>query len=446
MSQTAPKQTVTFMPPQEPKADALPWLSLAGTENAAAGTPDWGRALRGTAAESFAATGLPTPAWEGWQFTSLRGLDAAAVKQPAPFAKTPEIDLPAPLLADSYRLVLVDGQWLPSLSNLPTGVRLVDILQASQAVEHAEEYLVGLGDFAGNPFKALNAAHLRDGFVLALDRGQVLDKPIEVLFWTQDKAAAYPRVLYWLGENAQASVVERYTGAGAYLINSQTDVVLQQNANLTFSRFVEEGGEASHVSLTTVHLLRDAVFDAHAAALSGALMRQGWEFKLLEKNIHSSLAGIYLKDGQQIQDFTVLASHYDESGVSAQHFKGVIDDQARSVFQGKIHVHRPAQKTDGYQSHHALLLSGTAEANAKPELEIYADDVKCSHGATAGQLDREALFYLRSRGIPEHDARALLIRSFLAEGLEKIPSDEIRQLFADRIDAWLDARGQKAAG
>ena len=160
--------------------------------------------------------------------------------------------------------------------------------------------------------------------------------------------------------------------------------------------------------------------------------------RLLEPHAYSSLSGIYLKHGQQHQDFSVLVDHYDESGASAQHFKGVVDDQARAVFQGKIHVHRAAQKTDGYQSHHALLLSQQAEANAKPELESYADDVKCSHGATAGQLDTNALFYLRSRGIPMAEARALMIRSFLAEGIDKITNLEIQKLFRDRADAWLE--------
>ena len=444
MSKSTAQTAEVFMPPVEAKPEALAWLANAGLENAIGGTPDWARALRTTASESFAATGLPQPDWEGWQFTPLRHLNAADYAQPAHALKTPEVALPAPLLADSYRLVLVDGQFFPSLSALPPGVKIVDILQAEDAVPHAREYLLGLGDLNTAPFKALNSAHLRDGFVLALERGQTLDKPLEVLFWGRPGAAAYPRVLYWLGENAEATVLERFTGEGRYFMNAQTDIVLQQDARLRLHRLAEEAADASHISLTSLHQMKNSHFDGWAGAFSGALMRQQWEMKLLEPHIHSSLAGIYLKDGQQIQDFTVLAGHYDVSGVSAQHFKGVVDAQARAVFQGKIHVHRPAQKTDGYQSHHALLLSEKAEANAKPELEIYADDVKCSHGNTAGQLDREALFYLRSRGISELEAKALMIKSFLAEGVDRIANPDIRQLFDDRIDAWLAARGQKA--
>jgi Fe-S cluster assembly protein SufD len=149
------------------------------------------------------------------------------------------------------------------------------------------------------------------------------------------------------------------------------------------------------------------------------------------------LGGVYLLKGQQVHDFTVLADHFEANGKSVQKFKGVIDDQARAVFQGKIHVRRSAQKTDGNQSHHALLLSSQAEASFKPELEIYADDVKCGHGATSGQLDASALFYLRSRGIPEAEAKALLIQSFLNDAVEQVTYAPAKQLYQERIAAWL---------
>jgi Fe-S cluster assembly protein SufD len=444
MSKSTAKAAETFMAPAQPREDALPWLARGGANAMPDDAPNWVRALRQTAADSFAVTGLPQPGQEGWQFTSLRGLEAAAYAHPA-VTVAAAAEIPAPLLADSYRLVLVDGVFQPQLSALPEGLKIARILDAASVVPHAEEYLLGLGDLAANPFRALNAAHVRDGFVVALDRGQTLDRPLEVLFWTRAGVAAYPRVLYALGENAEATVLERFAGEGAYFINSQTDVVLQQNARLTFHRLGEEAEKAAHISYTSVHAQKAAHFDGYAGAFSGALMRQEWQFKLLEKHVYSSLTGIYLTDGQQIQDFTVLAGHYDESGVSAQHFKGVVDDQARAVFQGKIYVHRAAQKTDGYQSHHALLLSEQAEANAKPELEIYADDVKCSHGATAGQLDPAALFYLRSRGIGEHEAKSLLIKSFMSEGIDKIARADIRELYEARIEAWLAARSMRTA-
>lgn len=442
MTATA-KNTVAFMPARTTKPEALAWLAHAGDNALPANAPDWVLALRQTAYESFAATGLPAVNQEGWQFTNLRGLDGAACVHAAPGIT--DAQLPAALLADSYRIVLVNGQYHESLSTLPAGAKVAPILSVESVVPNAREYLLGLGDLAANPFKALTSAHLRDGFVLALERGAVLDKPVEVLFWGQGGQAAYPRVLYWLGENAEAVILERFAGEGASFTAALTDIVLQQRARLTYHRLVEESEKASHFSQTSLHALKDAHFDAYNAALGGGLQRQGYEFKLLDKGVYSSLTGIYLKDGQQIQDFTVLAGHYDESGVSAQHFKGVVDDQARAVFQGKIHVHRSAQKTDGYQSHHALLLSQECEANAKPELEIYADDVKCSHGATAGQLDHNALFYLRSRGISDHEARSLLIRSFLSEGIDKITNPDIRALYEARIDAWLSARANKKA-
>jgi Fe-S cluster assembly protein SufD len=167
--------------------------------------------------------------------------------------------------------------------------------------------------------------------------------------------------------------------------------------------------------------------------------------QLLDPHVSASIGGIYTLRDRQNHDFTIRADHFEADGTSQQHFKGVLDDQARAVFQGKIYVHRPAQKTDGYQSHHALLLSDKAEACAKPELEIYADDVKCSHGATSGMLDREALFYLQSRGIPADTARALLIESFLNEGLKDVSSETVRAVYAARISAWLAKAGGGSA-
>jgi Fe-S cluster assembly protein SufD len=268
----------------------------------------------------------------------------------------------------------------------------------------------------------------------------IFAKPVEVLFFTRGGAASYPRVLYWLGENSKMTVVEHHAGQGQYLANSHIDAVQERDSRLKLYRTVDETAEASHVSLTGLHMLKGAQFEGFSGAFGGRLCRQEFQMKLLERGIYSSISGIYLKEGQQSQDFTIVADHFEEDGTSKQHFKGVIDDQARAVFQGKIHVHRSAQKTDGYQSHHALLLSDQAEASAKPELEIYADDVKCSHGATSGQLNEEALFYLRSRGIPAQQAKALLIESFLNEGIDKIDHPEVRGLLQARVSAWLARR------
>lgn len=433
MSKAAVKN---FKPVETVKAEALPWLADAAVLSSDS-APAWIKALRETAAESFTATALPTPAWEGWQYTNLRPVlegdftyntDTVSAK-----------NLPAPLLADSYRIVLVNGQLQTALSDLPKGATLTPLMDLADA----EEELVTAGGLADAPFVALNTAYMRDGFVLDIPKGVDVDKPVEVLYWHQPvdgKAPAiYPRSLIRVGENSGLTVLERHAGEGAAFNNHYTGIVLKPAARFRFYRFADENDAACHISQTVVRSQKSSVFEGFSSVSGLAAGRQEFRLQLLDPAISSSIGGIYMLKGRQSHDFSILADHFEPDGLSEQHFKGVIDDQARAIFQGKIHVHRPAQKTDGYQSHHALLLSDQAEASAKPELEIYADDVKCSHGATTGMLDTSALFYLQSRGIPEAQARALLIQSFLNETLEKISDENVRALYSARIAAWLGA-------
>jgi len=417
-------------------AEALPWLTPAQalTDDAA---PAWIRALRDTGAASFAATGLPTPAWEGWQYTNLRPMTPEAFTFDTAPAEVTAEDLPTPLLADSHRIVLVNGRLRPDLGTvLPDGVKLVPLME----MQEPEEELVTVGNLAASPLLALNCAYMRDGFVLDIAPHRDVARPLEILFLTSgDAPALYPRVLYRFGENSGATLLERHAGAGASLTNLYAGIVLKQAARGRYYRFIDQNDAAVHVSRTVVRGHKSSDFQGFSSVSGLATGRQEFGLELLDSGISSSIGGIYMLKGRQCHDFTILADHFEKDGTSVQHFKGVIDDQARAIFQGKIHVHRPAQKTDGYQSHHALLLSDQAEASAKPELEIYADDVKCSHGATAGMLDLDALFYLQSRGIPAAEAKALLIRSFLCQTLEKITRDDVRALYAVRIAEWLGA-------
>lgn len=418
------------------QADAQPWLTPAAAL-AGDGAPAWINALRQTGADVFGTTGLPTPAWEGWQYTNLRPMAADAFHFDAPAGDVTAADLPAPLLAGSHRIVLVNGQLRLDLgSALPDGVKLTVLMD----IDTPEEELATVGNLAASPLLALNCAYMRDGFVLDIAPHRDIAQAIEILFVSAgDAPAVYPRVLYRFGENSGATLLERHAGASAALTNLYAGVVLQQSARGRYFRFIDENDAAVHVSRTVVRSHKSSDFQGFSSVSGLAAGRQEFGLELLDKGISSSIGGIYMLRGRQSHDFTILADHFDEDGMSVQHFKGVIDDQARAIFQGKIHVHRPAQKTDGYQSHHALLLSGEAEASAKPELEIYADDVKCSHGATAGMLDTDALFYLQSRGIPAAEAKALLIRSFMNQTLEKLTRDDVRALYAARIAAWLGA-------
>jgi len=436
---TASKEGFMASAPQN--AAAMPWLDDAAALAKDAAAP-WVKALRETGAESFARTGMPTPAWEGWQYTNLRPLDKAKFHYGADPVKFDAAKIPAPLFQDTYRIVLVNGQYQPKLSSLPAHVTVMSLMEASEKkLQGLEEHLVRVGELAAMPLMALNSAYLRDGFVLSVEAGKDIDMPVEVLFYNAGRdAAIYPRVLYRLGENSGMTVIERHFGEGAYLSNAYLAIAQESASRLKYYRFLDESPDGCHLSQTSVQMLKDTQFEGFSLASGGRLTRQEFRLLLIERAISASIGGTYLMKGQQSHDFTILADHFEPDGRTVQNFRGVIDDQARAVFQGKIHVRRSAQKTDGYQSHHALLLSPTAEASAKPELEIYADDVKCSHGATAGQLDPVALFYLRSRGIPESEARALLVESFLNGAIETITSEPVRALCQQRANEWLAAR------
>lgn len=430
-----------FMAPAPQNAAALPWLADAAPlhkDNAAA----WIKALRETGAESFAATGLPTPAWEGWQYTSLRALNNTKFHYSPDAVKFDAAKLPPALAEAEYRVVLVNGQYQPALSRLPEHVTVMSLMEAAdKKVKGLEDQMVQLGELGGMPLLALNSAYLRDGFVLSVARNKDVDGAVEVLFYNTGRdAAIYPRVLYALGENSGLTVLERHAGEGQYFANAYVAIAQESASRFKFYRFLDESAEGFHLSQTVVHQQKGSHFEGFSLATGGKTVRQEFRLLLIDQAISSSIGGAYLMKGQQSHDFTILADHFDPDGKSVQNFKGVLDDQARAVFQGKIHVRRAAQKTDGYQSHHALLLSPTAEASAKPELEIYADDVKCSHGATAGQLDPVALFYLRSRGIPLADARALLVESFINGAIDTITSEPVKALCQARVAEWLAGR------
>lgn len=429
-----------FMEPAPQNAAALPWLADAAAFNTEK-SADWVRALRATGAESFARTGLPTPAWEGWQYLNLRPLSSMAFHYAAGPVVFDAAKIPAPLLGQ-HRVVLVNGQYQPKLSSMPAHVTVMSLMEAAEKnIPGLQDHLVRLGDLAATPMMALNSAYLRDGLVLTVEKNKDVEAPVEVLFYNSgDGVAIYPRVAYLLGENSGLTIVERHMGEGAYFANAFIAVGQESASRLRYYRFQDESGKSSHFSYLGAQLKKDTSFEAFSLSIGAGICRQECRLQLLDQGISSNIGGIYLMKGQQGHDFSVVADHFEPGGASAQHFRGVVDDKARAVYQGKIHVRRSAQKTDGYQSHHALLLSEQAEASVKPELEIYADDVKCSHGATSGHLDPVALFYLRSRGIPAKEAKALLVQSFLAEALKQITYQPIESLCAERVAAWLAGR------
>ncbi len=411
---------------------ALPWLS----------------GLRETAIERFSRSGLPTPRVESWKYTSLRHLDRAGFRTLPGTVSHVNIDCAPTLLSDTtacHRLVFIDGHFDPALSTvnpLPEGAVLDSLgwLLASEP-ELLEPHLSG-ADGTSEPLVDLNSALMNDGFALILRAGTVLHEPIEIvhLGGTQDVPVAYhPRNLIVLEEGCQATLVENHRGLGdgAYFTNLATQCSLGDGALLRHYKLQNDGPGGFHLSNVDATVGRDASYDSFTLSIGARLSRNAVQVRLAGEGGECHLNGAYLMRGEQHCDNTTQIDHLVPHTTCRETFKGVIDDRARAVFQGRIVVHKDAQKTNGHQLSKALLLSDRAEIDQKPELEIYADDVLCSHGATAGDLDHDALFYLRSRGIPEAEARSMLIEAFLAEAINAIAAEGLCPALMTSIGHWL---------
>jgi Fe-S cluster assembly protein SufD len=276
-----------------------------------------------------------------------------------------------------------------------------------------------------------------DNVVLHKKRGETGGEPVDIL-WTGLHEGLYtPSLKATLEEGSSAILIERHTGEGAYWRNMAAEITLKDNARLVHIRIQEDSVEAVNTSMVGISLGRDAHYDSFTLNLGGKLTRHEIHAVLNGAGGEIHLNGLNLLKGKQHGDTTILIEHAAPNCQSNQFYRTILDDEARGVFQGKVYVHRQAQKTDGYQLSNALLLSPRAEMDTKPELEIYADDVKCSHGATTGQLDEEPLFYLRSRGLSEKEARLLLIQAFVDEVVDKIVDGDVKTAVFAKSSDWL---------
>jgi Fe-S cluster assembly protein SufD len=411
----------------------------------------WLSELRESGINQFRRHGLPTPRTEAWKYTNLRPLQKVA------FAPSHEVSAPTVVGLDRVpsllpsgehvrRLVLTEGRFNPELSSigdLPPGVSLEPLAQAIRRDPGGlQSYLGRIAHPVGQPMLALNTALMEDGVVLRVGRGAVLSEPVEVLHLggLSDHAVAYhPRLLVLLEADSRAVLVEHFVGLSeqAYFANAATEIRVAEGARLDHIKVQAEGTAATHLASCHVWLDRQATFIGFSLSLGAQLSRNEVHVRLEGEGARCRVNGAYLMRGKQHCDNTTLIEHLKPETSCREVFKGVLDDQSRGVFQGRIMVHRGADKTDGHQLSKALLLSDRAEIDAKPELEIYADDVKCSHGATAGDIDEQALFYLRARGIPEARARSLLIQAFLDEALDEVGIPALHEALLSRVAAWL---------
>jgi len=404
--------------------------------------------LRRAAFEAYERAGLPYRRIEDWKYTDLRALmrevlplapqpDAAALGRAAAALKAQAID-------GVRRLVLVDGMFAPDLSDLAglekglTIRPLREVLEAGDALS-AQAFTAD----NSNPMIALNAALATDGVVIDVANGTVLTQPLQIVHVATASAAIVTRSLLRLGRDTAATLVESYLaadGAAAYQVHDGLVVAIGDNARLDHVRLVEDNRDAFNISSATVSLGAHADFNTFGMTTGDHVSRYQLNVAFAGERSKVATNGVNLINGKQHADTTLFMDHAVPHCDSREIFRAVVDDRAHSVFQGRIIVRPDAQKTDAKMMTRALLLSDEAEADNKPELEIFADDVTCGHGATTGALDESLLFYMRARGLPEKEAQALLIQAFVGEAIETIVSDALREVAIAAARRWLEAR------
>lgn len=374
--------------------------------------------LREAAFKQFAEVGFPTTHDEEWRFTSVSPIARRSFV--APKAEAPgDIDQMAPWTAGN-RIVFVNGKLTETVLDTPKGVQIGDFNS------DAEPYLAKQADYTKNPFVALNTAFLGSGAFLRVARGTVVEQPIHIVYVTLgDEVHVHPRSLIVVGPDAQVTIVETYVGAGAYFTNAVTEVVASDSAVVDHYKVTGEAASALHISTLQATLGRSTNFSSHSISLGGALIRNNAGATLSE-GTEATLNGLYIVNGTQHVDNHTEIDHAKPHANSHELYKGILDGKASAVFNGRIIVRKDAQKTDSKQTNKNLVLSDEAVIDTKPELQIWADDVKCTHGATIGQLDAESLFYLQSRGIDKKNARSLLTYAFAQDIVDRIKVPALR--------------------
>lgn len=418
---------------------------LADTE------PAWLVALRKAGIARFADVGLPTLSEEDWRFTNLAPLQEPSF-HPTLGRIAPELPaeaLDGMALGDlrGDRLVFVDGHHSPALSQVQRHEAGVVVGTLSGAIAAEDEPLRrALGqhaDLTKSPFVALNQACFTDGAFIRVPKGRQLEAPVHLVFVNTGEGtsdAIHPRNLLLLDRDAGATVVEHYLSLddAPTLTNAVTEIVAGENSRLEHARLQDESRASFHFGFVRLHQAANSSVSAHCVSLGARLFRHQYDPCLDGEGAECVLNGLYLAKERQLVDHYMVVDHAKPHCASHEYFNGILAGQARGVFHGRILVRPGAQKTDAKQTNKNLLLSNEARANSKPQLEIYADDVKCTHGATVGQLDPEAVFYLRARGIPEETARRMLVHSFAGEITGRIQHSDLREELDKIVWDWLE--------
>jgi Fe-S cluster assembly protein SufD len=406
-------------------------------------------ALREDAFKRFENEGLPHRRVEEWKYTDLRAL----MRDAKPLAGVPDAAAKARaktaggMLAsiEARRIVFVEGAFVPELSDLADLEAGLAISSMGQALAAGDPQLlarIGRVVPTDDVAVALNTAFMGDGAVIHIAAGATLARPIHLVFFNAggEGASVFARSLVVVGKGARAMLVESHEGSGEYQVNSALELEVGDEAHVDHIKITGAGAGALHVSTLMAAIGAHARFNEFLFTSGAAIVRNQLFVRFAGEGTIAHICGASLLRGREHADTTVIADHAAGGCTSREVFKSVLDDEARGVFQGKIIVRPHAQKTDAKMATHALLLSETAEADNKPELEIFADDVQCGHGATSGDLDEDLLFYLRARGIPAKEAQALLIQAFVGEAVEGIEHAGLRDALMEQVVAWLEQR------
>ena len=376
--------------------------------------PQWLAEMRSVGRAYVTARGLPTPKMEGWKYTNIIPLVRG--------------------LGDRQGVTNVTSNTIPGIDVMP----LTKSIEQNPWVRDMIAGGIPGTDHNADPLLAhLSNVYFRDGVSIDVPANKQVSEPLHIVLECEGDVFYMVHTAIRIGANASLTIIEDHRSTGHFWKNRMSHIVLEPGAKLTHVRVQEDSMESVYTQNTNVTVGKDATYDAVALYTGAALSRNQVRVVLDQPGAACHINSASLMRGTQHTDTTVLIEHKAPHCQSKQNIRTILDDRAHGVFQGKVHVHQPAQKTDGYQLSKALILSEGAEMDTKPELEIYADDVKCSHGATTGRLDDEPMFYMQSRGIPKDEARALLIESFAAEILDLIVDDDIRERLSGKVRDWL---------
>jgi Fe-S cluster assembly protein SufD len=428
-----------------------PWKLAYARYVAARPALDWLQPLRDRAMGAFATDGFPAIRQEDWKYTNLapvvtrsaeylaHGPDTEGSKNIGlMISRLPSTDA-GPLL------VFVNGRYEPALSRQGTveGFHISTLTDTdASSREEIRSRLGRRADISKHQLAALNTAFLTDGVIITIEPDSRPAAPVTVVFAADDQpVSVQPRILLAAGSNSQATLIEHHLGTGAGLTNAITEIDCANGASLSYVKLQNVSADSYHLAAQHVHLERDSRFDAVHVDIGAALARNDLNISLQGPGAEARLHGLFMANGQRHVDNHTLLDHRARNTVSTENFRGIIDDHGRGVFNGKIIVSEGADGTNAQLENRNLLLAKTAEVDTKPELEIYTDDVKCAHGATTGQLDETAVFYLRSRGISRDNARRLLISAFMQEIISQIGDHELGVYIQDLAEDLLPGTG-----